>query len=263
MHGTVDQVVDLEEEHAVMLSFGVPADVLREVTRERDEARDLLRQVAVALGCPDQAPGDLPSSVEALRLQRDRLEKTCAMPGDRLLADALEARNQAIRERDQARLDAQTQASPVVMRCEVDGRVIEVRARTVTEATEAAQAIGMIGMIAMPAPDAPQKRDDASAKGSLVGRYFDRAVRAELACASLEAERDEARERAAALEAAVERVRPVVEALASVYEAEATNKGEPRLPLATLMRGLGRRLTPYADDAAWLRSLIPATQDDR
>lgn len=78
MQVTVDHVIDLDEEHAVALAFGLPSEALRAVTRERDEAQDLLRQVAVALGCPDQAPGDLPSSVEAFLAQRDRLRAEVA-----------------------------------------------------------------------------------------------------------------------------------------------------------------------------------------
>ena len=48
-----------------------------------------------------------------------------------------------------------------------------------------------------------RERDEALTDGGLVGHYFDRAVRAELACAALEMERDEAR---AELAAAQERL---------------------------------------------------------
>jgi len=51
-----------------------PREVLARVEVERDEAVGLLRQVAAALGQPDQPLADLPGSGEALRLQRDRLQ---------------------------------------------------------------------------------------------------------------------------------------------------------------------------------------------
>lgn len=51
------------------------ADNLADVVLARlTAAEDALRDIAVALGQPDQDLADLPSSVEALRLQRDRLQ---------------------------------------------------------------------------------------------------------------------------------------------------------------------------------------------
>ena len=50
------------------------AAVLRTAAKDLSEARALLDKIAEALNDPKQAHADLPARVEALRLQRDRLQ---------------------------------------------------------------------------------------------------------------------------------------------------------------------------------------------
>ena len=68
-----DRFVHLDEVTAIAAERDELEGRLARVKADRDEAHALLRDIAAALGDPEQDYDDLPASVEALRLQRDYL----------------------------------------------------------------------------------------------------------------------------------------------------------------------------------------------